>query len=69
MYTSQAHTNDVSVMSAIPELVAFDTGNEVVLATSSNGVGSIDVSQLIPTTGRLAIYFDGVGVGRMTNDE
>ena len=58
-------------MSAIPELVAFDMGNEVVLATSSNGVGSIDVSQFIPTSGRLAVYSDGVGVGvgRMTNDE
>lgn len=55
-----------SVMSETPELMAFDTGGEVVLATSTNAGGSIDVSPFAPTTGRIAVYSDCVGPGRMT---
>ncbi|MBH0024232.1 hypothetical protein [Salinibacterium sp. SWN248] len=62
----RTNTASDSVMSETPELMAFDTGGEVVLATSTNAGGSIDVSPFAPTTGRIAVYSDCVGLGRMT---
>lgn len=62
----RTNTASDSVMSETPELMAFDTEGEVVLATSTNAGGSIDVSPFIPTTGRIAVYSDCVGSGRMT---
>ncbi|QYH36244.1 hypothetical protein [Salinibacterium sp. M195] len=55
-----------SVMSDTPALLEFDTGDETVLATSSNAGESIDVSPFTPTTGRIAVYSDCVGSGRIT---
>ncbi|MBH0115407.1 hypothetical protein I6E52_00925 [Salinibacterium sp. NG253] len=54
------------VMSETPELLAFDAEGEAVLATSTNAGSSIDVSPFVPTTGRIAVYSDCVGSGRMT---
>lgn len=63
---SPVNTAGDSVMSETLELLKFDTGDGVVLATSTNAGGSIDVSPFAPTTGRIAVYSDCVGPGRMT---
>ncbi|QAV69371.1 hypothetical protein ESZ53_02290 [Salinibacterium sp. UTAS2018] len=47
-------------------LIEFDVDGERVLAQSSNENEFIDTSAFTPTTGRIAIYSDCIGFGRIT---
>ena len=63
---SALHTATNSVMSETPDLLELEAGDETILATSTNAGESIDVSPFTPTTGRIAVYSDCVGPGRIT---
>ncbi|MGV8911064.1 MAG: hypothetical protein ACOH14_00485 [Rhodoglobus sp.] len=54
------------VMSENLVLIEFPLGDEPVLAHSSNTRDSIDTSVFTPRTGRVSIYSDCIGTGRMT---
>ena len=54
------------VMSESQILIAFDVQDEKVLAQNSHLSESIDASAFTPKTGRVAIYSDCIGPGRLT---
>ncbi|GHD76891.1 hypothetical protein CLV85_1657 [Salinibacterium amurskyense] len=58
---SEAH-----VMSESQILVEFDIQDEKVLAQNSHLSESIDMTAFTPKTGRVAIYSDCIGPGRLT---
>ncbi|MEV8254110.1 hypothetical protein AB0O95_09125 [Rhodoglobus sp. NPDC076762] len=58
---SEAH-----VMSESQMVVEFDVQGEKVLAQNSHLSESIDMSAFTPKTGRVAIYSDCIGPGRLT---